>query len=310
MTNRLTNAGALDGVSGWTATAGMTLSKDEAARGAPGRGVFRASGTSSSAGQSFAVTPASNVRADVQGVSVVEISLAAAAFVAGAAVPPFVRLVFFDASGAVLMAHDLTVRRPVLASWGVARDGLLDTYYRAWARIERPASAVSAAVEAGGRATGAGQAIEAVLLKPLIAEAPHRLPGRDARTGASAGRGAGVLAARRAAGGRGRLADLDGAGRARRIHADAPPDPARRYADADGPAGPGRTGRSVSAEGGLCARLRHRHRTSSLEACGRRPDAGLLRRLRSEGSACSTRRRLAHAVRFITDKLREGGARG
>lgn len=175
MINRLTNAGALDGVSGWTATAGMTLSKDEAARGAPGRGVFRASGTSSSAGQSFAVTPASTARADVQGISVVEISLAAAAFVAGAAVPPFARLVFFDASGAVLMAHDLNVQRPVLASWGVARDGLLDTYHRVWARIDRPASAVSAAVEAGGRATGSGQAIEAVLLKPLIAEAPQGL---------------------------------------------------------------------------------------------------------------------------------------
>jgi hypothetical protein len=173
MTNRLTNAGALDGVDGWAATAGMTLSKDEMERGSPGRGVIRASGTSSSAGQSFAVTSASAARADVQGVSVVEVYLAAAAFVAGAPVPPFVRLVFFDAGGAVLMAHELTVRRPALASWGVARDGLLDTYYRAWARIERPASAVSAAVEAGGRATGAGQAIEAVLLKPLIAEAPQ-----------------------------------------------------------------------------------------------------------------------------------------
>lgn len=171
MINRLTNAGAVDGVDGWAATAGMSLTKDETARGAPGRGVFRASGTSSSAGQSFAVTSASTARADVQGVSVVEVSLATAAFVAGAAVPPFARLIFFDGSGAVLLAHDLIVRRPVLASWGVGRDGLLDTYYRVWSQIERPAAAVSAAIEAGGRASGSGQAIEAVLLKPLIAEA-------------------------------------------------------------------------------------------------------------------------------------------
>ncbi|WP_303713726.1 hypothetical protein [Brevundimonas naejangsanensis] len=173
MINRLTNAGVLDGVDGWAATAGMALAKDETVRGAPGRGVFRASGISGGAGQSFAVTTASTGRADVQGSSVVEVSVATAAFVAGSAVPPYARLVFFDAGGSVLMAHELNVRRPALASWGVARDGLLDTYYRAWARIERPASAVSAAVEAGGQATGSGQAIEAVMLKPLIAEAPQ-----------------------------------------------------------------------------------------------------------------------------------------
>ncbi len=175
MINRLTNAGALDGVSGWIATAGMALAKDENTRGAPGRGVLRATGSSSGADQRFAITSASSARANVAAVSVVEVTLAVAAFAAGAAVPPFARLVFFDVDGELLMAHDLNVRRPVLANWGVARAGLLDTYYRAWARIERPAAAVSAAIEAGGQASASGQTTEIALLKPLIAEAPQGL---------------------------------------------------------------------------------------------------------------------------------------
>lgn len=175
MINRLTNAGALEGVSGWTATAAMTLATDETTRGAPGRGVFRALGTSSGAGQAFAIATATAAQADVQGAAVIEVSLAVAAFAAGAAVPPFARLVFFDGAGDVLLSHDLVVRRPVLQAWGVGRDGLLDTFHRAWARVERPAQAVRAAIEAGGAASASGQAIEVALLKPLIAEAPMGL---------------------------------------------------------------------------------------------------------------------------------------
>lgn len=173
MENRLSNAGWLDGATGWTAApSGLTLSVDETQRGAPGRIVLKAKGTSTASGQAFRIVTAQSAAADVTGVSLVETSCAAAAFVAGAAVTPVVRLIFQGAGGEVLTVHDLVVRRPFLPRWGVALAGLQDTFHLAWGRIPRPASATKAVLEVGGASTANGQAVEAVLLKPLIAEAP------------------------------------------------------------------------------------------------------------------------------------------
>ncbi|MET4683682.1 hypothetical protein [Brevundimonas faecalis] len=173
MENRLTNGGLLDGPSGWTATpAGLSLSVDEGQRGAPGRAALKAVGTSTAGGQAFRILTSSAAAADVAGVGTVEASCAVAAFVAGVAVTPIVRLVFQDAGGAVLTAVDLVVRRPFLQRWGVGVQGLRDTYHLAWGRIPRPSAAAKALLEVGATATGSGQAIEAVLLKPLIAPAP------------------------------------------------------------------------------------------------------------------------------------------
>ncbi|MNS18430.1 hypothetical protein D3C72_501230 [compost metagenome] len=173
MENLLTNAGWLDGASGWTASpAGLTVTVDETARGAPGRAALVAKGNSTSSGQSFLITSTSASRANVNGAAMVEVSACMAAFVAGGAVMPTARLVFFDAAGGVLAAYGLQVSAPQLPQWGVAQLGLPDTYYRVRARLPRPGAAVKAVLEAGGVASAAGQSVEAVLLKPLIAAAP------------------------------------------------------------------------------------------------------------------------------------------
>ncbi len=174
--NRLTNAGALDGASGWTRfPAGLNLRTDEAARGAPGRAVLKADGAAAGAGQAFGVATAASAAADIREAAMVEVSAAAAAFVNGASVPPFVRIRFVDEAGETVMSYDLQVRRPVLERWGVARDGLRDTYFTAWARLPRPALAVAAILEAGAVAQAVGQQVEAVLLKPMVAVPPKGL---------------------------------------------------------------------------------------------------------------------------------------
>ncbi|VTO10697.1 hypothetical protein [Brevundimonas vancanneytii] len=174
--NRLTNAGALDGASGWTRfPAGLNLRVDEADRGAPGRIVLKADGASAAPGQAFGVATAANAAADIRDAPVVEVSAAAAAFINGAAVAPFVRVRFVDEAGDTVMSYDLQVRRPVLERWGVAREGLRDTYFTAWARLPRPTLAVAAILEAGAVAQAAGQHVEAVLLKPMVAVPPAGL---------------------------------------------------------------------------------------------------------------------------------------
>ncbi len=174
--NRLTNAGALDGASGWTRfPAALSLQTDETMRGAPGRIVLKASGTSTTAGQAFGIATAAGAAADIRNAALIEVEAAAAAFINGAAATPFVRLRFLDGAGETLMSYELTVRRPVLERWGVAREGLRDTYFTAWARLPRPPSAVAAILEAGAVAQSAGQQVEAVLLKPMVAVPPAGL---------------------------------------------------------------------------------------------------------------------------------------
>lgn len=169
MNNLLTNAGFVDQIDGWTAAPGTAaLSVDEADRGAPGRVVLCAVATSAGFGEACRIAPAANTRPSVAGLTSIEVQIACAVFVDGAATAPLARLIFLDSGGSPVMVYDLPLRAPQLARWGVGRHGLLDTYHRAAGRFPTPPGAATATLEVVGSATMAGQSVEVLLLKPFI----------------------------------------------------------------------------------------------------------------------------------------------
>lgn len=169
MNNLLTNAGFVDQADGWTAAPGAAvLTVDEAERGAPGRAVLRATATAAGFGEACRIAPAANTRPSVAGLAAIEVQIACAAFVDGAATAPVARLVFLDGAGSPVMAYDLPLKAPQLARWGAGRLGLLDTFHRAAGRFPTPPGAATATLEVAGLATAAGQQVEVLVLKPFI----------------------------------------------------------------------------------------------------------------------------------------------
>lgn len=169
MNNLLTNAGFVDQADGWAAAPGVAvLTVDEAERGAPGRVVLRATANATGFGEACRIAPAANTRPSVGGLASIEVQIACAAFVDGAATAPVARLVFLDGGGSPVTVYDLPLRAPQLARWGVGRLGLLDTYHRSAGRFPTPPGAATATVEVAGMATTSGQAVEVLLLKPFI----------------------------------------------------------------------------------------------------------------------------------------------
>lgn len=172
--NGFRNAGFMDGVTGWQASSGLSLGVAETGRGASGRMVLRGSGVSTASGQDRFLSCATTARANVAGMAVVEVFVSVAAFLAGAAVPPWVRAAFYDAGGVAVETVTLAVQRPSLGLHGVAVAGLSDTFWRAYATLKRPANGVRLSIEAGVTSTANGQTVEVVMLKPYAGAALPR----------------------------------------------------------------------------------------------------------------------------------------
>lgn len=168
MANLHSNAGFLDGAAGWQITSGMTLAVDETVRGAAGRMALRGTGTSTASAQTRWLSATEAARCNIDGASLVEVDLAAAALVANGNVRPNARLSFYNASGGLVLSYDLPLTRPHLEAWGIALRGLPDTYWRSYGLYVRPGSATRASLEVGVTSTASGQSLEVLLLKPYI----------------------------------------------------------------------------------------------------------------------------------------------
>lgn len=168
MANRLTNAGFLDQAEGWTASAPLTLSIDETVRGDAGRLVLRGAGNASGDAQTATVQPATASRPAVVAGDMVEVHGAVAAFIAGVAATPTVRLVFRDVVASQISAASLDLRAPALTLHGLGRHGLADTFHRFHARLPAPVGAATATIDAAATAPTAGQSIEIALLRPFL----------------------------------------------------------------------------------------------------------------------------------------------
>lgn len=167
MSNRLPNAGFLDLTSGWTVSAPLALTVDEDTRGAPGRMVLRAAGIATADGQTVAVQPITGLRPDVSVGDLVEGRALVAAFVAGVAVAPEVRLIFRTAGAVQVSALPVPTAQAPLAIHGEAIGGVADTFRRAYLRATAPATTANATIEVRVTAD-LGQAVEILILKPLL----------------------------------------------------------------------------------------------------------------------------------------------
>lgn len=169
MANRVTNAAFLDGQTGWASSAQLTRSVDESARGAPGRAVLKGAGTTSASNQQQHLSTASTAR--VTGLTAgqtIEAQCGALALVAGVAVMPSVRVVWYNDGGAELSVTEVPVSAPALAAHGLGVAGLRETYYRAFGRVTVPASAVAAGLRVRVAPASSGAAVELALLKPFL----------------------------------------------------------------------------------------------------------------------------------------------
>lgn len=166
--NLLKNAGFLDGSDGWAVSGGLAMLVDEAVRGAPGRHVLTASGTTSGSDQTVTLGSASDGRAAVTAGQVLEVSAGVLAVVAGAAVSPAVSVVWRNSGGSVISTAALAVSGPHSAIHGEGRYGVRTTFRRVYGRLTVPAGAVSAALVLAVTPATAS-AVVLALLKPMIA---------------------------------------------------------------------------------------------------------------------------------------------
>lgn len=171
MSNRLPNAGFLDLTAGWTASAPLALTVDEGTHGAPGRMVLRAAGVATGNGQSLTVQPITALRPDVSVGDLIEGRAFVAAFVAGVAVSPEVRLIFRTAGAVQVSVLPVPTAPAPLAVHGEAIGGVADTFRRAYLRAAAPATTANATIEVRVTAN-LGQAVEILILKPLIDAVP------------------------------------------------------------------------------------------------------------------------------------------
>lgn len=167
MSNRLPNAGLLDLTTGWTASGPLALTVDETNHGAPGRTVLRAAGNATADGQTLTVQPATGDRPEVDVGDLVEGRAYVAAFVAGVAVAPSVRLIFRTAGAVQVSALDMPVQNASLTAHGEAVGGVPATFRRVYLRAVAPATTANATIEVRVTANN-GQAVEILILKPLV----------------------------------------------------------------------------------------------------------------------------------------------
>ena len=176
MANTLTNAGFLDGTTGWTKTAQLILSVDETVRGSPGRAALVATGATTGTNQTQTVSVDAARRASVTAGVEVEVSLCALATVAGAITPVVATVVWHAAGGGVVASETLSLREPQISRHGVGLKGVRSTWPTARQRLTPPAGAVSADLRLSVTPAASGAAVVIALLKPQIAAVP---PGRS-----------------------------------------------------------------------------------------------------------------------------------
>lgn len=166
--NGLTNCGFLDGASGWTKTAQLTLTVDEATRGSPGRAALVGTGTTSATNQKQSISASSAGRAVVTAGQEIEVSAWIAAFVGGVSLKPAARLVFYNVGEIEVSPVTLDPADPLLLAYGTALHGVRQTYYRAFARAVVPGTAVKAGFEVSTTPAASGAAVVLAMTKPLI----------------------------------------------------------------------------------------------------------------------------------------------
>lgn len=171
MSNRLPNAGFLDLAEGWAASAPLALTVDETNHGAPGRMVLRGTGVATADGQTLTVQPLTAMRPEVAVGELIEGRAFVAAFVAGVAVMPEVRLLFRTAGAVEVSALPAPVSAAPLAIHGEGLGGVADTFRRAFLRAVAPATTANATLEVRVTAN-TGQAVEILILKPLLDDVP------------------------------------------------------------------------------------------------------------------------------------------
>jgi len=176
MANTLTNAGFLDGTTGWTKTAQLSLSVDDTVRGSPGRAALVATGATTATNQTQTVSVDAAHRAAVTAGVEVEVSLCALATVAGVITPVVATVVWHAAGGGVIASETLSLREPQITRHGVGLKGVRSTWPTARQRLTPPAGAVSADLRLSVTPAASGAAVVIALLKPQIAAVP---PGRS-----------------------------------------------------------------------------------------------------------------------------------
>ena len=159
MSNALTNAGFLDGATGWSGSGGA-LTVDESNRGAPGRAVLVSSGN----GAAGAVVGISSDSVAVQAPGQVFEAYGRYAATQGA----WLLELEWRQANAVLNRSPLPL---TTAPAGVAIRGLPTSYARGYARLAAPAGADNVRLLAVTTLAGGG-AFSVALLKPYLAPTP------------------------------------------------------------------------------------------------------------------------------------------
>ncbi len=171
MGNLLTNAGFLDGSTGWTLSAQLAAGVDETTRGSAGRAVLTGTGTTTAPNQTQMIRTATAARAVVSAGAEYEVSAAVVALLNGTAAAPEVEVAWFDGSAALVSITPLEVRPAQITAHGEARLGVRNSFRRVWRKVTAPASAVRAELRLVLTPAFSGATVVLGLLKPMIAAA-------------------------------------------------------------------------------------------------------------------------------------------
>lgn len=170
MSNGLTNAGFIDGTTGWASASGLALMVDETQRGAPGRAALVASGSVAGGGTARLSTSTPG-RAPVSAFDPVDAFVAVSVRVAGVPITPMPTLTFWDAGGAGIGASlPLAVNKPLLDRHGQAVMGVATTFHHCRLRTVAPAGAARASLEIAVTVANPGT-VEIAFLKPFAGRA-------------------------------------------------------------------------------------------------------------------------------------------
>lgn len=172
MPNLMTNAGFLDGTSGWSVTGPLTVAVDETVRGDPGRAVLVASGATTTTNQTMALAPTTAARPVVVPGQNIELNAYALALVNGGEVTPTARLNLLTAGGAQVQSVTLAPQAAPFAALGLGVMGLRGTFRRLFHQMVVPATAVRAELVVSHAPAASGAAVVLALLKPQLAVRP------------------------------------------------------------------------------------------------------------------------------------------
>lgn len=172
MANTLTNAGFLDGATGWAKTAQLAFTVDETVRGSAGRAALVATGVTTATNQTQTVSAEAGDRAAVTAGVEVEVSCAALATVDGVITPVVATVVWHATGGSTVSTQTLPLRDPQITRHGIGLKGVRNTWPTVRQRLTPPAGTVSADLRLSVTPASSGAAVVIALLKPQIAAVP------------------------------------------------------------------------------------------------------------------------------------------